>query len=464
MNIRKFNLKKAISCAAAVIILFMTPFTAKADIYWPEGPEITTPYAVVMDTNSGAVLYEKDSHEQNYPASITKVMTTLLALEHCEMDEIVIFSDDAINLNQGDTSHIARDYGEEMTIEQCVYAIMLESANECSYAVAEHVGQKLGGDYQTFIDMMNEKAKELGCTNTHFNNSNGLPDPDHWTCPYDMALIGAEAYKNESFREIIGCRSYRIPPTNKHADITPLNNHHAMISNYKTTDHLYEYCTGGKTGYTDIAKSTLITFAEKDGLSLVCVVMHTNAPNQYIDTRTLFDYCFQNFQAVSLVEYSEEGLTQNKNKGIMNSHESFVDLNEESYVVLPITADFSDVKMIQEDTDLPDGMIARLQYTYGDHVVGKVNVVPSKAVVENNYFKMENTIVEKNVVEIKAATLVVLVILFVVFIIGIIIAKRIYDNYYLIRHNMNVRRERRSRLKPIRKKKKRWSKRDRMFK
>ena len=156
-------------------------------------------------------------------------MTTMLALEHSTMDEVVAFSDDAIRYNQGDTSHIARDYGEEMTMEQCLYAVMLESANECAYAVAEHVGQKLGGDYRTFIDLMNEKAQELGCTNTHFNNANGLPDKEHWTSAHDMALISAEAYKNEAFREIIGTRSYRIPPTNKHDEITPLNNHHEKV-------------------------------------------------------------------------------------------------------------------------------------------------------------------------------------------------------------------------------------------
>ena len=123
-----------------------------------------------------------------------------MALEHCELDEVVTFSDDAINYNQGDTSHIARDYGEQMTMKECLYAVMLESANECAYAVAEHVGQKLGGNYQTFIDLMNQRAKELGCTNTQFTNANGLPDPNHWTSAHDMALISAEAYKNENFR------------------------------------------------------------------------------------------------------------------------------------------------------------------------------------------------------------------------------------------------------------------------
>ena len=464
MNIRKLKWKGIISAFFAGWFFFMTPFTAKADVYWPDGPGVNTPCVTVMEINSGAVLYEKNGNEVNYPASITKVMTTLLALEYCELDEIVTFSDNAIDLNQGDTSHIARDYGEEMTMEQCLYAVMLESANECSYAVAEHVGQKLGGDYQTFIDLMNEKAKELGCTNTHFNNSNGLPDPDHWTSPHDMALIGAEAYKNETFQIIIGSRSYQIPPTNKHEDITPLNNHHAMISNYKTNKYLYEYCTGGKTGFTQAAGSTLITFAEKDGMTLVCVVMRTNSTDQYLDTKNLFEYCFQNFKTFSIAENLGANQDENENKGIMNNHKSYVDLNKEACIVLPVTADFSDVEMSLESTDLPGNIIAQLRYTYGGHMVGKVDVVPAKVTVEDNYFKMENQNTEKNIVEIKASTLVGLVILLIIIGIGIVLGKRLYDNYYVILHNMDVRKQRRSRFKPINKKKKRWKKRNRMFK
>lgn len=461
---KKRNLKRIVCAAMAVLFIFTTPLTAKAEVYWPEGPVINTPCAAVIEINSGAVLYEKNYDEVNYPASITKIMTTLLVLEHCTMDEIVTFSDDAINLNQGDTSHIARDYGEEMTIEQCVYAIMLESANECSYAVAEHVGQKLGGDYRTFIDLMNQRAAEIGCTNTHFNNSNGLPDPDHWTSAHDMALISAEAYKNDLFREIVGSRSYQIPTTNKHDTITPLNNHHAMISNYKTTKYLYEYCTGGKTGYTQVSGSTLVTFAEKDGLSLVCVVMRTNSTDQYLDTRTLMDYCFQNFQVFSVAENTDVGKDENEDRGIMKNHKSYVDIDKNSYVVLPVTASFSDVEASKEDTNLPGNTVGQLTYMYGGRMVGKVDIIPAEITIEDNYFEIENNNTDVNVVKIKASTLVLLAVAAIVLIIGIIIGKHVYDNYYLILHNIDARKRRKSRFKPINKKKKRWRKRDRMFK
>lgn len=462
MNIRKSRWKRGICAALAAFMLLSIPTETRADVYWPEGPSINTPSAIVIEANSGAVLYEKNADEVNYPASITKIMTTMLALENCELDEVVTFSDDAIDYNQGDTSHIARDYGEQMTMEQCLYAVMLESANECAYAVAEHVGQKLGGDYRTFIDLMNERAKELGCTNTHFNNSNGLPDKDHWTSAHDMALIAAEAYKNETFQIIVGTRSYRIPPTNKHDEITPLNNHHAMISNYKTRKYLYEYCTGGKTGYTDAAGSTLVTFAEKDELALVCVVMRTNSVEQYTETTSLFEYCFQNFQTVSISDSGEEG--QESNKGIMNNHDSFVKLDENAHVVLPITADISDVEMSLITKNLPKNVIAQLNYTYGGHLAGRVDVVLSQAEIEENYFDGKTKPSDVNVIEIKPSYILFGLLIIIVIGAVILVGKRLYDNFYVILHDMEVRKQRKERFRPVSRKKKKWRRKDRMFK
>lgn len=457
-------MKRGICTVLAAILFLATPMSAKADVYWPEGPAISTPSAIVMEINSGAILYEKNSDEVNYPASITKILTTLLALEHCELDEVVTFSDDAIKYNQGDTSHIARDYGEQMTMKECLYAVMLESANECAYAVAEHVGQKLGGNYQTFIDLMNQRVKELGCTNTQFTNANGLPDANHWTSAHDMALISAEAYKNENFRIIVGTRSYRIPPTNKHSEITPLNNHHAMISNYKTREHLYEYCTGGKTGYTNVAGATLVSYAEKDGLALVCVVMKTNSGVYYKDTRNMFEHCFQNFQKVSIGENGTAGEDGSVSTGIMNNYEAFVKLDENAQIVLPITADLADVEMSLVNEDLPSGVIAQLNYTYGGHVAGCANVVFSNAKVEENYFEGQEKPSDVNVVVIKPGY--IFTILGIIVGIGavILIGKRLYDNYYVIRHDMEVKKQRRERFRPVSGRKKKWKKKDRMFK
>lgn len=460
---RKSRWKKYLSIVLAGVCLFTVPTDVKADVYWPEGPSINTPSAIVIEINSGAVLYEKNSDEVNYPASITKIMTTMLALEHSDLEEVVTFSNDAIKYNQGDTSHIARDYGEQMTMKECLYAVMLESANECAYAVAEHVGQKLGGDYLTFIDLMNKKAKELGCTNTQFNNANGLPDKNHWTSAHDMALISAEAYKNETFRMIVGTRSYRIPPTNKHDEITPLNNHHAMISNYKTRKYLYEYCKGGKTGYTDAAGSTLVTFAEKDDLALVCVVMRTNTVDQYVETTQLFEHCFKNFQAVSIGKNGSTKGEQENASGIMSSYEPFVKVDENAQVVLPITANVSDVKMSLINKGLPSGVIARMKYTYGGHLVGCTNVVFSNAKVEDSYFDVKEKNKNINVIEIKSSS--ILLVIGIIVGIGLLafVGKRLYDNFYVILHEMEIKKQRKSRFRPVSKRKKRRRRRNRMF-
>ena len=195
IDIKKIR-KKAIGFISAIAITICSfPASASASElqYWPQGPEVQSSAAIVMELSTGLILYEKNINDVHYPASITKILTTLLALENSTMDEVVTFSKDSVYNTEG--SGIARDVGEEMTMEQCLYAIMLASANECAYAVAEHVS----GDVNSFVNMMNERCAALGCKNTHFSNCNGLPDEQHYTSAYDMALIAREAYKNEYF-------------------------------------------------------------------------------------------------------------------------------------------------------------------------------------------------------------------------------------------------------------------------
>lgn len=167
---------------------------------WPAGPQIYAESAVVMEASTGTILYAKNMDQQMQPASITKIMTVLLALEHLKMDEEVTFSHNAVYSIEYDSSHIARDEGEILTVEECLYAIMLESANECSNAIAEHVS----GSVEAFADLMNERAAELGCTGTHFINPHGLPSEEHYTTAHDMALITQEAIKYEKFRQFAG--------------------------------------------------------------------------------------------------------------------------------------------------------------------------------------------------------------------------------------------------------------------
>ena len=236
---------------------------------WPQGDAVESDAAICMDGNTGAVLYGKNIEKQEYPASITKIMTVLLALENGNLDDTVTFSENAVYSIEYGSAHLGLTEGEELTLEQCLYGIMLASANEISNAVAEHIG----GSVEKFADMMNQKAEELGCVNTHFVNPNGLHDDNHYTCAYDMALITQAAMKYDKFREIIHTQEYCYPETNLVKEKRYFANHHGMLMD---ESRAYDGFIGGKTGYTDEAWNTLVSTAERDGMLLISVVLHAN--------------------------------------------------------------------------------------------------------------------------------------------------------------------------------------------
>ena len=452
------NRWKKAACLILTIIsaVCLGKVDVKAADYWPDAPETLSPGVILMEESTGTILYEKNSDEAHYPASITKIMTTLLALENGNLSDMVTFSDDAINNTEG--SGIARDYGEQMTLEQCLYGVMLESANECAYAVAEHVG----GTVENFVDMMNAKAKELGCTNTHFANPHGLQDENHYTTAHDMALIAQAAYQNETFRIIIGTKMYTIPPTNKHAEETVLRNHHDMLCTYHNANrkYLYPYCVGGKTGYTATANSTLVTYAEKDGMTLICVVMNTQSPNQFIDTVNLFDYAFDNFQVLNVAEndtdYSAETTVDNGN---LDNIAPFVELDKDAVIVLPKTAEFSDTSSSVEYNDSDPEIAGSITYTYAGRNVGKADIKTTGVVVEGYAFDNESTEEEEQEVvsTVQVRPIVVVLLIVAVILLGVLLffLKRFYDNYYIIKHNRAVRRDRKDQKRRIRKKRRR---------
>lgn len=256
---------------------------------WPKGPKVYAKSAIVMDVDTGAVLYAKNIDEALYPASITKIMTTMLAIENCSLDERVTFSDNAVNSLPWDCSRVGARVGEVFSMEDCLYAMMLSSANEVCIAVAEHVA----GSEEAFCDMMNKKAAELGCTNTHFVNCNGMPDENHKTSAHDVALIASAAFKNATFRKVTGSTKYVIPTTNKAGEKRYCSQHHKMLK--ESEEYYYPYAVGGKTGFTKAALNTLVTYATKDDRNLVCVSLRTNGSQYYKDTATLLNYGFDNF-------------------------------------------------------------------------------------------------------------------------------------------------------------------------
>lgn len=285
---------------------------------WPEGPKVMAETAIVMDMDTEEILYAKGIDEKRAPASTTKILTAMLAIEKVPFETQITFTDEVNNIEAGST-HIGIKPGETLTMKDCAYAILLASANEVSSGVAEYIGTTV----PAFVDMMNQRAKELECTNTHFVNANGLYDENHYTTARDLAIIAKAAFQNETFREVVKTPYYIVPKTNITDEERWLNNHHKMILQ---GSEYYEGCLGGKTGYTEKAGNTLVTYAERNGRKLVCALLaDVNVVAQYTDTKALLDYGFDSFQrldttAVSLSPAKSDKLgKQLEEKGLLST-------------------------------------------------------------------------------------------------------------------------------------------------
>jgi len=237
--------------------------------------------AILMEQTTGRVLFEKDAHTKRRIASITKIMTAIIAIESGKMDETVTVSNRAVR-TEGSSIYLKPN--EKIKLEHLVYGLMLRSGNDSAVAIAEHVAGSLEG----FVFLMNQKAAEIGMTNTEFANPHGLDDAEnHYSTAYDMALLMRYAMQNEKFREISGTKVYRAPNPSEKWDRVWRNKN-------KLLTNLYEYCTGGKTGYTKRAKRTLVTTASKKGLDLIAVTL--NAPDDWNDHISMYEYGFGNYK------------------------------------------------------------------------------------------------------------------------------------------------------------------------
>ena len=344
-------------------------------------PDLVANAAIVMDAASGQVLYEKNSQEKKYPASITKILTVLIALEHnVDFNATVTMSENAIWGVERDSTLIGLDVGEQVTVKDLVYATMVKSANECAYALAEYVA----GDIESFAKLMNERAAEIGCKNTHFITPNGLHDEDHYTTAYDMALITKEALKNETFREIAGTLNYTVPATNLTDETRPLWNGNKMIN--PAEPYYYEYCEGGKTGYTMKANNTLMTFAKKDGLELICVIMDCDgAKYAYSDTKALYNYCYNNYvYYYPLSDFSFESTEENATDQnvILNNYYSSLDhdmidlsVDKDYALLLNKSVDTTQIeKTVTFYDEAKDDQLGEITFTYNGEQIGSTPI------------------------------------------------------------------------------------------
>lgn len=289
--------KKFILCLMASIICLsiLLPVSTFADGL---NLDINASSAILIDGDTGKILYEKSAYEKREPASTTKIMTALLTLEHTKLDDIATVSSEAITSVPSGYSSDLLKMGEELTIEDLLYALLLPSSNEAANVLAMHVA----GSVDSFASMMNTKAVELGCKNTHFTNPNGVHDEDHYTTAYDLAILAREAMKNDTFKKIVSTASYTLPSTNKYSRIDrTLISTNDLIK--KQSDNYYEYAIGIKTGFTTPAKNCLVSSAVKDGKTLIAVVLGASTDNnRYTDAKTLFNYGFDNFSKKDIVK------------------------------------------------------------------------------------------------------------------------------------------------------------------
>ena len=270
------------------------PITTNAIEGWPQGPDTYSETAVLMDADTGTILYNKGMDEKRYPASITKIMTALLALENSNLDDRVTFTEECLADQTSDSGNIGMQVGEVLTMRQCLLALMIRSAND----VATQIAVQIAGSVAAFADMMNQKAQELGCVNTHFVNASGMPEENHYTTAHYMALIFREAIKNQDFLDIIGTQSFTIDPTNMNPESRTYSTHHALVA--QGAPEYYEGCFGGKTGVTEASKNTLVSGATRDGMTLIAVAMRADAGQVCQDHINMFDYGFNNFQKVEV--------------------------------------------------------------------------------------------------------------------------------------------------------------------
>lgn len=397
-------------------------------------PDILCQSAILMEASTGTILAEKNSNQKMYPASLTKIMTAIIAIEKGKLSDVITVDNETPYEIAG--SHIALDPGEVLTLKDLLYALMLPSANDAASVIAKYYG----GSIEGFSKLMNEKAKELGATNTNFVNPHGLHDANHYTTAHDLALITRYAMKNDTFRTIVATQRYEIQPTNKKSDSRPFTNLNKMVYcgtasqinvDGKWISPLYDGATGVKTGYTPEAGNSLVATAKRDGTEFITVELNGVSLEMYQDAHNLFNYGFNSFQSTTLVY---------KNTFIQTMEIKNGDIREISLITdsdFRALANKDSVKNIKSkailnDVELPlekNAVVGKLEFYLDDKVLGSVNLItptPVKSTLQE----------EKNKSSILSTMLKSFIVLFI-----ILMSFRIY-NYYRVKINRKRRRRR----------------------
>lgn len=291
----------------SLVIIFMLIFILHTSMCYAltEQPEISADASILIDSSSEKVLYSKNENQKMYPASTTKILTAILTIENCNLNDVVTVPYEAISSITSGYSVAALQTGEQLTVEQLLQVMLVHSANDAANVLAFHVS----GSIESFANLMNNKVSELGLTNTHFTNPSGMHDENHYTTAHDLAIIMKYCMKNDTFRSLSSLKYCTIPATNKY-DVRVFNTTNELLiydNRDVSSNYYYKYAIAGKTGYTTQAKNCLVSVAKKENLELICVVLSAgiypnNVSAKFVDTKSIFDYGYNNYTIKKLRE------------------------------------------------------------------------------------------------------------------------------------------------------------------
>lgn len=366
---------------AAVLILNLGIITSYAEPEWPSDVGIMAEAGIIMDADSGAVLFGQQIHTSNPPASITKLLTALVIAENCSMDEIVTFSHDAVyNIEAGAGNKLSLEEGDQLTVEDCLHLMLLISSNQSANALAEHAA----GSREAFVDMMNQKTAELGCSpeETRFANPSGLNDENQYVSAYDMALIAAAAFKNEDVLRISSTKRYSVPATINNPQGASISMEHRLLMTDNTDSEFYcEGAVAGKTGWTSIAGNTLVTYAERNGRRIISVILKGSQPQYYLDAKNTLDFGFASFKNESIKNsetFLQEQLELEIGGAVYPAAQLYL---EDTFITIPGTAQFSDAQrtlITDLPQDHPAAAVGQLRYTYNERMIGSAYIYDSQ--------------------------------------------------------------------------------------
>ena len=343
---------------------------------WPEPAEVEAESVLVMENSTSAILYEKDADTMRYPASTTKILTALLAIENCSLDEIVTFSENACTLEPGATS-IYAEPGEQMPMKDVLYGLMLPSGNDCANAIAEHVA----GSVEAFSEMMNERAAEIGCTSSHFSNPHGLFAEDHYTTARDLALIAQEAFHNSTFVDIISTPLYYAAPTNTDSGKKRFVNTNLLLD--EESDYYDPEVIGGKTGYLDEAGRCFVAYGVRDGFNVITVQLKGGYEQIFTDTQTLLNFAFDNFKMDNVAANERRfSYPVEEAKVALDPSAQILALQNIPFDQLESEVVFATDLSVDQKADLQEtlqenedrSLFAVIDYAYAGHHLGSANV------------------------------------------------------------------------------------------